>query len=45
MSESAVVRTFETRAVRPLWLATILAALAAAITQHWWSVGVAILAS
>lgn len=38
MSESAVVRAFETRAIRPLWLVTIAATLAAGFASHWWSV-------
>src|SRR5665213_1699252 len=37
MSDSNVARRFEIRAVRPLWLTTIAAAVTTGLTQHWWS--------
>ena len=44
MPQSSVVRTFEIRAVRPLWLATIAATFLAGFTRHWWSVGAGLVA-
>jgi hypothetical protein len=37
MSDWTVIRKFEVRAIRPLWLVTILGTIAAGLTRHWWS--------
>lgn len=42
MSSPKLVRRFESQAIRPLWLAALIAAGGAGWTRHWWSLAVAI---
>jgi hypothetical protein len=44
MTETSVTRKFEVAAIRPLWVLTLLATLLAAITRHWWSLALGIVA-
>jgi hypothetical protein len=43
MSEQGLVRRFEVRVLRPLWIVAIASGILLAFASLWWSVGVAVL--